>query len=610
MKKKENSLCLQVILTILVCTPSVLFGQSDKEFKGKIGKTYAESQEYRAPQQTAPEGAPNVIWILLDDLGFGATSGFGGLISTPTFDSLGNQGVRYSNFHTAAVCAPTRAALLTGRNHHKVHMGTFPHANLSPGFPGYDARMPSSAGTVAEYLREYGYSTYAVGKWHLTPDEETTNLGPFDRWPSGKGFDHFFGFFGGGTDQYKPDLIEDNQHVPHDGRHLNEQLIDKTISYLDYQRKHAPDKPFFIHLAPGATHSPHQVDEKWIAKYKGKFDKGWDVYRKQVFENQKRLGIIPADAKLPELGPLVKPWKQLSADEQRIYVRFMESFAGFLEYTDYEIGRLVTYLKENDAFDNTAIFLILGDNGGSKEGSPHGTIANEYKGQVSDSEQAYLELLKNNIDKIGTSETFSNYPLGWAQATNTPFTYWKTNANAEGATRNPLVVSYPDKLQGKQGWRLQYGHVIDLLPTTLDLIGIPAAKQIRGIEQDSIQGSSLINTLENATASGPRQTQYYYFLGSGAIYHNGWKAGFRPVKQTFITPYPSKLSAYSTDPVVWELFHVEKDFNEQYDLSAKYPEKLKELQELFDTEARKNNVYPLINSWDVVREPVKKILVD
>ena len=319
-------------------------------------------------------GAPNVVWILLDDVGFGAAGTFGGLIQTPTFDSLAANGLRYTNFHTTAICAPTRSALLTGRNSASVHVSGFSHTILSAGFPGWDGRMPSTAGTIAEILRDNGYNTFAVGKYGVTPDEEATDAGPFDHWPTGKGFEHFFGFLGSQTDQYKPDLVEDQAHVHPDGRHLSDQITDKAIGYIDRVHKVAPDKPFFLYYAPGATHAPHQVDKYWSDQYKGKFDKGWDIYRAEVFERQKKLGIIPADAKLPDRNPDVKAWDQLTDGEKKLYARFMEVYAGYLAYTDFEVGRLINHLKETSQLDNTLVFVMIGDNGASKEGTLNGDI--------------------------------------------------------------------------------------------------------------------------------------------------------------------------------------------------------------------------------------------
>ncbi|MCI9846689.1 arylsulfatase [Flavobacterium pectinovorum] len=586
--------------------------QPDPEYKGVIAKTLAESKEYWPEPVKAPKGAPNVIWILLDDVGFGASSAFGGLVNTPTFDDLANNGLRFTNFHTVGVCAPTRAALLTGRNHHTAHMGLFPHKFMRAGFPGYDAKIPSSKGTVAEVLRENGYSTYAVGKWHLTPDEETTDLGPFDRWPSGKGFDHFYGFLGGATDQYKPDLVEDNKAVKPDGRHLNTQLADKAISYLQYQQKTAPAKPFFLYLTPGATHSPHQVDQEWIDKYKGKFDKGWDWYRETVFANQKKLGVIPQDAKLPKRNERVKEWEKLSAEEKRINARFFESYAGFFEQTDYEIGRIVSYLKKSNQFDNTIIFLVIGDNGASKEGSYNGSVNNEFGGNTATNEAEQIAELSKNFDKIGTKDAYTNYPAGWAQAANTPFKFWKADAHAEGGTRNPLIVSYPNGIKNNTGIRTQYGHVIDLLPTTLALTGInKLPESIRGIKQDSLQGKNLTSAIQDVNAPSVHQTQYYFLFGEGAIYNDGWKASFayRPDFIDLFTDFNTKNKpvANNAGKEVWELYNVDKDFNEINDLAKKNPEKLKELVQLFDQQAKENNVYPLIN-WSDVQDKFKTFL--
>ncbi|SEN86436.1 arylsulfatase [bacterium A37T11] len=579
---------------------SKTFGQTDTSYRGIIGKTLSSSKEYWPPLVKTPAGAPNVIWILLDDTGFGASDAFGGLVHTPVFTSLANNGLRYTNFHTTGVCSPTRAAILTGRNHHYVHMGLFPHGFLSAGFPGYDAKIPATSGTIAENLREYGYSTYAVGKWHLTPDAETSDLGPFDRWPLGKGFDHFFGFLGGATDQYKPDLVEDNKHVQPDGRHLNAQLIDKSISYITSLKKAAKDRPFFLYLTPGATHSPFQVDKEWIEKYKGKFDEGWDVYRQKVFIQQKKLGIIPADAKLPERNTRVAEWKKLPENERKLYARFMESFAGFLEYTDHEIGRLIDYLKQSGQFENTAIFLVIGDNGASKEGYYNGTIANEFTLAKSDSEEDYIDGLEKNYEAIGTASTYTNYPLGWAQATNTPFKYWKAEGGTEGGSHNPLIVSYPAKLKGLSGIRNQYGHVIDLLPTTLELIDVKPKSSIKGIPQDSVQGISLNYSFLDEHAPDRRHTQYHFTFGSGSIYHDGWKASFnsRPDAVDLFVPYPKKPVNDINGDGVWELYHIAQDVTEANNLAKKEPGKLKELQGLFDQQATINHVYPLLDWKD------------
>ncbi|MDB4921515.1 arylsulfatase [Mucilaginibacter sp.] len=584
------------------------FTQQQQPFTGTVGKTLADSKESWTPNIKAPKGAPNVVWILLDDVGYGASSTFGGVIRTPNFDSLAGKGLRYTNFHTAGICAPTRSSLLTGRNHHYVHMGGFAHTALSAGFPGYDGRIPSDKGTIAEILRENGYNTFAVGKYGLTPDEDATDAGPFDRWPSGKGFDHFFGFLGSQTDQYKPDLVEDNAHVPTDGRNLNEQITDKAISYLSRQQKVAPDKPFFLYYSPGATHAPHQVAKEWSDLYKGKFDEGWDAFREKVFANQKKLGIIPSNAVLPGRNPNIKAWKSLSADEKKLYARFMEVYAGYLTYADNEVGKLITYLKTSKQLDNTLIFVIIGDNGASKEGTLNGDIDRAIRSQVNEQEN-----LQHNLDKIGeigTPEgTQTNYPLGWAQATNTPFKYWKQDANAEGGTRNPLIVYYPKGIKDGGSIRTQYGHVNDILPTTLEYLGIKAPEYIRGIKQDTLQGTSLVYSFENAAAPSRHLLQYYYIFGSRSIYKDGWKAEVyhHPDFTNLTKPHTDKAAGTTNfDADVWELYDLKTDFNERINLASKYPDKLKELQALYDDQAKKNNIYPFIDWEDVTKGRIHK----
>lgn len=593
-----------MIGTLLAC---VVTAQAQQPYQGTVGRTLAESKEWWPQPVKAPAGAPNVIWILLDDVGFGASSTFGGVISTPTFDSLANNGLRYTNFHTAAICAPTRAALLTGRNHHSVHMGGFAHYFSSAGFPGYDGRIPASKGTIAEILKENGYNTFAVGKYGITPDEDTSDAGPFDRWPSGKGFEHFFGFLGSETDQYHPALVEDNANIKPDGRHFSEQLTDKAISYIARQKRAAPDKPFFLYYAPAATHAPHQVPEEWRDRYKGQFDEGWDVFREKVFANQKRLGIIPANAQLPERNPKIKAWNSLTAGEKKLYARFFEIYAAYLTYTDYQVSRVIDYLKQINQLDNTLIFVVLGDNGASKEGTDEGVVENRYaprrnKTLTRDSAILYNEA---HIDEIGTPQSDANYPLGWAQAANTPFKYWKQDANSEGGTRNPLIVFYPKGIKDKGGIRTQYGHVIDLLPTTLEFTGVPFPATIKGIPQDSLQGTSLVYSFNDAQAPSRHTEQYYYIFGSRAIYKNGWKAGAaHHPDYTDLNDYadavkPAIVRDYDKDE--WELYNLNEDFNERINLAKKYPEKLAELKKLFEENAKKYNIYPFIDWEDVFK---------
>jgi len=589
-----NALTSSLILAAGASLP--LHAQSAQPYQGVVGRTLAESKEWWPEPVKAPAGAPNVVWILLDDVGYGAAGTFGGLINTPTFDSLAENGLRYTNFHTTAICAPTRSALLTGRNSASVHESGFSHTVMSAGFPGWDGRTPPTAGTIAEILRDNGYNTFAVGKYGVTPDEEATDAGPFDHWPTGKGFDHFFGFLGSMTDQYHPDLVEDQAHVRPDGRHLSDQITDKAIFYIDRQEKVAPNKPFFLYYAPGATHAPHQVDKFWSDQYKGKFDKGWDWYREQVFERQKKLGVIPANAVLPDRNPNVKAWDSLTPDEKKLYARFMEVYAGYLTYTDCEVARLVNHLKEIGQLDNTLIYVMIGDNGASKEGTFNGTIDQGLLPRAIP-EQQNIEDNLNKIGEIGTSAaTNGNYPLGWAQAADTPYKDWKQDANSEGGTHNPLIVYWPKGIKDKGGIRPQYGHVIDILPTTLDLVGVKAPEEIRGIQQQPIEGTSLAYSIDDANAPSRHTLQYYYIFGSRSIYDNGWKAELA---------YPSSFingNAASKQPFdenAWELYNLNEDPTETIDLAKKYPEKLAQLKSEFEEQAKAHNLYPLITWEDV-----------
>jgi arylsulfatase len=605
---------LRVLTVALVIASSVaLHAQATQPYQGVVGRTLAESKEWWPEPVKAPAGAPNVVWILLDDVGFGATASFGGIIQTPTFDALAANGLRYTNFHTTAICAPTRSALLTGRNSASVHESGFSHTIMSAGFPGWDGRVPPTAGTIAEILRDNGYNTFAVGKYGVTPDEEATDAGPFDHWPTGKGFDHFFGFLGSQTDQYKPDLVEDQAHVHPDGRHLSAQITDRAIFYIDRQKKAAPDKPFFLYYAPGATHAPHQVDKYWSDQYKGKFDQGWDAFREEVFERQKKLGIIPANAILPDRNPNIKAWDQLSPDEKKLYARFMEIYAGYLTYTDYEVGRLINHLKEINQLDNTLMFVMLGDNGASKEGTLNGDIDRPLWTSKPLTEQENINYNLNKIGEIGTPDAVQgNYPLGWAQAANTPFKFWKQDANSEGGTRNGLIIVYPNHIKDKGGIRNQYGHVIDILPTTLELVGIKAPEEIRGIKQQVIEGTSLAYSIDDAKAASRHTLQYYYIFGARSIYHDGWKAELA-YPNSFITG--NAKSEQPFDENAWELYNLNEDYTERIDLAKKYPEKLAELKAEFEEQAKDHHLYPYI-TWDDVfnsrihRTPGSKSLAD
>ncbi|CAL1519662.1 arylsulfatase [Chitinophaga sp. MM2321] len=550
-------------------------------FQGKTGTTVADTREWWQPGKHAPAHAPNVIWILLDDVGFGTTTGFGGLISTPVLDSLGSHGLRYTNFHNTGVCAPTRAAMLTGRNSHAVGFGYFAEAAI--GTPGYNGRLPFEAGTIAEVLKENGYNTFAVGKWHLIPPGEGTQAGPFNRWPLGRGFEHYFGFLTGATDQWHPQLWEGNDKIDlaPDNKHLTELLADKAINYIANQRSSAPDKPFFLYFAPGATHSPHQAPEEWIDKYKGKFDAGWDKYREDVYKRQLAAGVIPANTKLPPRSEEVQAWDSLTADQQKLYSRFREVYAGYLSHTDYEIGRIINYLKETGQLDNTLIIAVLGDNGGTKRGSINGiTEERAYEPRNQEEIDKEVPSLLSQYNKLGTAQSYAVYPQGWGQADNTPFRYWKYDANSEGATHTPLVIFYPEGIK-ERGIRNQYGHIIDLLPTTVALTGAKIPDVINGYKQEPVQGISLAYSVKDATAASRHTLQYYEITGNRAIYKDGWKA----------TAYHQDGKGFNED--TWNLYHLSEDWSESNDLAAKEPAKLAALKKAFDEEARKYNVYPL-----------------
>ncbi|MDR3713576.1 MAG: arylsulfatase [Puia sp.] len=582
--------------------PLSVFAQYDpvRKFEGKIGKTIETTQQSWTERVRAPKGAPNVLWILIDDVGFGASSSFGGLIQTPNFDSLANDGIRYTNFHTTGICSPTRAALLTGRNSHSVAMGH--HAELGIGTPGYSGDIPFEAGTVAEIFKENGYNTFALGKWHSTHPKDVTAAGPYNRWPTGRGFEHFYGFIGGLTDQWHPQLIEENNPVDIEPntRHLNELLTDKAISYIANQKSADPDKPFFLYFAPGATHAPHHVPADWINKYKGQFDGGWDRYREEVFRRQQALGLLPKGAALPSRQTGVKAWESLGADEKKVFARFMEVYAAYLSYTDYEVGRIVNYLKQIGQFDNTLIFLMIGDNGGSKEGTYTGTTGFADKSQGED-----IAFQLSQYDKIGTEYSYPNYPLGWSQACNTPFRYWKSDANSEGATHNPLIIHYTNGIGEKNTVRTQYSHIVDILPTTVELAGIKVPDVINGYPQRAFQGISLVYTIKDPQAPTRHRVQYYELHGGRSIYKDGWKAAVYHPRNTFnekgITDVNFSPAPFDKDK--WELYNLNEDWTETRDVAAKYPQKLEELKTLFDSLALAYNVYPLKNYMAGVPPP-------
>ncbi len=562
----------------------------EQPFKGKIGNTYKDSTPDKISVIDAPAGAPNVLVVLIDDSGFGQWSTFGGQIPTPNLDKLANAGLRYTRFHTTALCSPTRAALLTGRNHHSAETGVI--TEIGSGYPGYSGQIAKSNGMVSEILRQNGYATAFFGKNHNIADWETSISGPYDRWPTGQGFDKFYGFIGGETGQWQPSLYDGvtpiEMEVPK-GREadytLNEHLADKAIEYLHQQKSVTPDRPFFIYYAPGATHAPHHVPAAWMAKYRGQFDSGWDKYREATYQRQLKLGVIPADTRLTPRPAEIPAWDSLSADEKKVGARLMEAFAAYTAQTDFEVGRLIAAIAEIGQLDNTLIVYEVGDNGSSMEGTLAGVFneMSSLNGQHEDT--AYV---LEHIDQIGGPKAYNHFPVGWAWAMNTPFQWGKQVASHLGGVRNPLVVSWPKGIKARGEVRTQFHHVIDLVPTILDAAGVTAPTMLNGVAQNPIEGVSMRYSFDAPKAKGTRKTQYFEMLGNRALYSDGWIATCRHGRLPWVT---SGSFDFAND--VWQLYNLEDDFSQANDLSTKNPAKLKQLQDQFWVEAKKYDVLPL-----------------
>lgn len=587
-----KAIALSLLSTLLMVNGPALAATSEvlplplPEFKGKIGLTYKESQPDFPQPITAPAKAPNVLLVILDDVGFGQASSFGGPVDTPNLTRLAERGLRYNQFHTTALCSPTRAALLTGRNHHSVNTGVV--EELATGYPGYTTILPKSAATVAEILRQNGYNTAAFGKWHNTPDFETSAAGPFDRWPTGLGFEYFYGFLGGDTNQWSPALVENTKRVDKPNKpdyHLTADLVDHAIAWIRNQQSIAPEKPIFAYLATGATHAPHHAPREWIDKYKGKFDQGWDKLRQESFARQKQLGVIPANAQLTPRPQELPAWDSLSAEQQKLYAHMAEVFAGFLGHTDYEVGRLINAIDQLGELDNTLVIYVVGDNGASAEGGLTGSV-NEL--QVFNGVPENLQQLLAAYDDLGSPKTFNHFPAAWAWAVNTPFQWTKQIASHFGGTRNPLVISWGANIKDQGGIRSQFHHVIDITPTILEVAGITVPKEVNGVKQQPIEGTSLAYTFDQADALSHRQTQYFEMLGNRAIYDRGWIAAARHGR----LPWERQVKA-SFDTDEWELYDITEDFSEANNLAKENPEKLEKLQKLFLKEAQKHNVLPL-----------------
>jgi arylsulfatase A-like enzyme len=560
-------------------------------FKGHVGRTVQDSTLDFPQEVKAPKGAPNILLILTDDVGFGATSTFGGPIPTPTFDRLAANGLRYTAFHTTALCSPTRSALLSGRNHHSNATGVI--MELATGFPGYNSLMPKSNGTFAEVLKQNGYNTACYGKNHNVPDWHSSQAGPFDLWPTGLGFEYFYGFLGGDTSQWAPALFENIKPIepPRDqkGYFFDKDMADHAIDRIRLLHAVAPDKPWLAYYAPGTAHAPHHAPKDWIAKFQGKFDMGWDKMREQTLARQKAMGIIPQDTKLTERSPGIASWDSLDADQKRVYAHMMEVYAAALSYCDNQMGRILDAIEEMGQTDNTLVIYIQGDNGASAEGSPQGLL-NEmsiFNGIPED----FQEVLRR-MDELGGPMTFNHYPIGWAHAMDTPFQWTKQIASHFGGTRNGMVISWPARIKDKGGVRTQFHHVIDIAPTILEAVGVNAPSMLNGVPQKPIEGVSMVYTFDDASAKSKHRTQYFEMLGNRAIYSDGWIAATTPA----VAPWAFGGKLPAVDDYQWELYNVDQDFSESHDLASKEPDKLRKLQDLFWAETGKYNVLPIDNS--------------
>jgi arylsulfatase len=569
-------------------------------FPGVIGRTTDESSPAWPRPLRAKEGSPNVLFIVLDDTGFGQLGCYGSPIATPNFDALAAGGLLYTNMHTTALCSPSRSCIITGRNHHA--NATAGINEIATGYPGYNGSIPFENGFLSEMLLAHGYSTYMVGKYHLLPSEFESAAGPFDRWPLGRGFERFYGFLGGDTSQWAPELVYDNHQVepprpPEEGYHLTEDLVDKAIEFIADAKQVAPHKPFYLHFCTGAMHAPHHVAKEWADRYAGQFDDGWDAYRERVFARQKELGVMPADAELSRHDPDVPDWDSLPPEARRLAARMMEVFAGFLSHTDDQIGRLLDFLKETGEFDNTLI-MVVSDNGASAEGGPTGTT-NEL--QFFNNAPEPLEESLAKIDELGGPTTFNHYPWGWTWAGNTPFRRWKRETY-RGGVSDPFLVHWPSGVAARGEVRTQYAHIIDMVPTVLDALGLDPPATVRGVTQSPIHGLSFAHTFDSASAPTRHRTQYFEMLGNRAIDHDGWRAvcpwpgpSFTEAGKPFGIPITA-ADLTDLDARHWELYHVTDDPAENDNLAEQHRDKLIELIAMWYVEAGKYNVLPIDGS--------------
>jgi arylsulfatase len=563
------------------------------QFGGQIGLGAADSKPYWPPQVVPPKGAPNVLLIMTDDAGYGVASTFGGVIPTPNLDRIAKNGIRYTQFHSTALCSPTRAALITGRNHHMVGFGVV--AEQATGYPGYDSEIGLDNATIGNILKENGYATSWFGKNHNTPSYQYSIAGPYDQWPVGMGFDYFYGFMGGEADQHHPFLMRNTTQIfpwnENPDYNMITGMADDAIDYLKQLNAAAPDKPFFCYYVPGATHAPHHPTAEWVAKFKGKFDMGWNVMRDSIFANQKRLGVIPQNTQLTPWPDELPKWETLTPDQKKLFARQAEIFAAYAAYADYEIGRVIQQVEDMGRLDNTLIIYIEGDNGTSSEGSMNGTPFDLVALQGVDI--PVVDQLPF-LDAWGSAATQPHMAVPWAWAFDTPFKWVKQVASHFGGTRQGMCISWPNKIKDVGGIRTQFHHMIDIVPTILEATGIQAPVMFDGVPQKPIEGVSMAYTWDKANASSTRTTQYFEMFGNRAIYNNGWVACTTPPAGPWLMgteKMPDVVDGYK-----WELYNVNEDFSEYNDLAAKNPDKLKDMQQLFLTEASRNNVFPLDNS--------------
>jgi arylsulfatase A-like enzyme len=596
MRARTRQLAMALISVAMLVAPVAaqeVLPRPEPPFKGKIGRTVKESTPDFPKGIEAPKGAPNILLVITDDVGFGASSPFGGPIQTPNFQRLADSGIRYNAFHTTALCSPTRSALITGRNHHTNASGVI--TEMATGYPGYNSLIPRSSGSVGEALRENGYNTAWFGKMHNVPDWMSSQAGPFDLWPSGLGFEYFYGFLGGDSDQWHPALYENTVPIePYLGNPnyiLDHDLADKAIIWMRMQHALAPTKPWFLYYATGTAHAPHHAPKDWIAKYKGQFDQGWDKVREETLARQIKLGIVPANTQLTKRPEQIPAWDTLSADQKRLYAHMMEVYAGALSYADDQIGRLLDAIQESGQLDNTIVIFIMGDNGASAEGTLQGTT-NEVATAANGVKES-LPYLLSMMDQLGGPLTYNHYPVGWAHAMDSPMQWTKQVASHFGGTRNGMVISWPARIKDKGSIRPQFCHVIDIVPTIYEATGITPPKVMDGVKQKPLDGVSLVYTFDNPKAPTRHSTQYFEMMGNRAIYKDGWMASTTPLRLPWVT------SGYepSPDDFKWELYNVNEDFSQANNLVEQNPAKLKELQRAFDVEARKYNVYPLDSSF-------------